>query len=299
MQYDKELKIQIRQISDDFEKLKRREDVDYYPQNQHPSLNLEQLLAFWKYRVQVFSSSNPKLKASIGNAQKTIPILQEILEVLNKLLDRIPSNESADTYLNNLIEKLNESQPSSPHHGQQPRSSRSLLDRFHDSYWKLVPDEFKMKEIVRETVKLKSKTILSASADLIEAYCKSESKVKESFCKMTVVCIAGIVLLGVVMYIGAEFFDQPLGFQATFPINLLILLYCSVMIRRYLIDAKNRDVCKIRLREYNSLPDYDNADDQTKSEIIKNWYNSFNKFPEKDLTWSDVLKPLFARLMNT
>lgn len=72
-----------------------------------------------------------------------------------------------------------------------------------------------------------------------------------------------------------------------------------IVLRDRLEDAKNRDVSKVRLREYNALPDYETIEDSaTRNEIVKNWYNAFNRLEERDLTWTDILKPLIVRLFN-
>ena len=299
VQYTKEQKDRIKEIRHQFELLERRSEVDYRNHDAHPNLNLDQLLDYWKYRVKVFASEKMPLKAPPANLDAIFTNLEEVKEALERLLSDIPPDESAVSYLDSNLIKINgDSSSSQDSYSRHQTPQISLIDQFNGLYWKYIPDDFSVKEIVKEIKIEKLETTLTGGADLKEAYCKSETLVAKSLVRMRWACILGVAFLVAVACSGALAFSEPLPFQTTLPINLLILLYCSVEIRRYLIDAKHRDLCRVRLREYNTLPPLPPADAPEHGEIVKSWYHAFNKLDDKDLTWADIVKPLINRFLN-
>lgn len=299
VKYTKDQKTRIRELRQEFESLRRRTEVDYRNHDAHANLNLDQLLDYWKYRVKVFASEKMPLQAPPGNLDAILNNLEEVKEALERLLSDIPPDESAVSYLDGNLNKIN-GVPSSGHDSNSRHQTRplSLIDQFNELYWKYIPDDFSVKEIVKEIKIEKLETTLTGGADLKEAYCKSEAMVAKSLARMRRACLFGVVLLVAIACSGALAFAEPLPFQTTLPINILILLYCSVEIRRYLIDAKHRDLCRVRLREYNTLPPLPRDDAPEHGEIIKSWYHAFNKLDDKDLTWADIVKPLINRFLN-
>ena len=297
--YTSEQRKEIREIGDAFESLTRREDVDYRQHDKNANLQLDQLLDYWKYRVKVFASNKKSLRAPPGKLPAIIENLKKVNDALERLLSDIPPDESADSYLESNLKKINGEPTSSQTQRHSQQNQRlSLIDEFDELYWKHVPDDFSVKEIVKEIKVEKLDTTLSGGADLREAYHKSEKVVVKSRNRMRTTCGIGVLLLIVIAAVGTVVFENPVPFQTTLPINLLILLYCSVEIRRYLIDAKSRDVCRVRLREFNTLPPLPPIDAPTYGEIIKSWYHAFNKLDDKDLTWADIVKPLLNRFLN-
>ena len=297
--YTSEQRKQIREISSAFESLARREDVDYRQHDANANLNLDQLLDYWKYRVKVFASKKHALCAPPGKLSAIIENLGNVKDALEQLLSDIPPHESADNYLDSNLRKINgELSTNQSQRSYQQGQRGSLSDEFNELYWQHIPDDFSVKEIVKEIRVEKLETTLTGGADLEEAYHKSERVVLQSLKRMRTVCGIGIVLLVVIAATSAVAFKNPLPFQTTLPINLLILLYCSVEIRRYLIDAKNRDLCRVRLREFNALPPMLPVDTPVHGEIVKSWYHAFNKLDDKDLTWADIVKPILNRFLN-
>lgn len=297
--YTNEQREQIKEISDAFESLARREDVDYRHHDANNNLNLDQLLNYWKYRVKVFASKKSTLRAPPGKLSAIIENLEKVQDALNRLLSDIPSDESADDYLDGNLRKINgELSTNQSQRLNRQGQTESLSDEFNELYWKHIPDDFSVREIVKEIKVERLETTLTGKADLEEAYHKSEKVVLNSLKRMRTVCGIGVALLIAIAAAGAIAFQTPLPFQTTLPINLLILLYCSVEIRRYLIDAKNRDLCRVRLREFNTLPPLPSVDAPMHGEIVKSWYHAFNKLDDKDLTWADIVKPILNRFLN-
>ena len=297
--YTSEQRKQIKEISDDFAALARLEDVDYRQHDNNANLQLDQLLDYWKYRVKVFASNKKSLRAPPAKLGAIIENLKKVKDALERLLSDIPPDESADSYLESNLRKINgEPTASQPQRHYQQDQRSSLIDEFNELYWKHIPDDFSVKEIVKEIKVEKLETTLTGGADLEEAYHKSEKVVMKSLKRMRTTCGVGVVLLITIAALGTIAFKNPLPFQTTLPINLLILLYCTVEIRRYLIDAKHRDLCRVRLREFNTLPPLPPVDAPSHGEIVKSWYHSFNKLDDKDLTWVDIFKPLLNRFLN-
>lgn len=295
VKYSEDQKRKIEEIRDRFRSLDRDPDVDYRPHDELSFLNIDRELSFWKYRVDVFASKSSATKAPTGDVDHIVQILNDVLKALDGILGRIPNSEAADSYLKGKVDALygneEDSRQRARHRDGQPDC---LLTQFNSVYWDRVPDDVKVKEVVKEVTRdAERKVVLTGSCDLSESYRKSEVQVQSARKRMSNACLLGLVALAIVALISFFSGDQPLPFHVTLPINFLILLYCSIEIRRFLIDAKNRDIARNRLTEFNSLPKLDEIDAASRSEIVKGWYSSFNRPAETSAPLANMLKALF------
>ena len=295
VKYSEDQKRKVEEIWDRFRSLDRNPDVDYRPHDELSFLNIDRELSFWKYRVDVFASKSSATKAPIGDVDHIVQILNDVHKALDGILGRIPNSEAAESYLKDKVDALygneEDTRQRARHRDGQPSC---LLTQFNSVYWDRVPDDVKVKEVVKEVKRdAERKVVLTGSCDLSESYRKSEVQVQIARKRMSISCALGLVALSIVAWISSSSGDPSLPFHVTLPINFLILLYCSIEIRRFLIDAKARDIARKRLTEFNSLPKLDEIDAASRSEIVKGWYNSFNRPAETSAPWAGVLKALF------